>query len=354
MFEDLNRRFIKLQFSGKARLRTYRKISRLLTNSVPLARALETMYAHASHDGRKPKATEAVVISAWLRQVRNGKPLGVAIQGWVPEMDRLVIEAGEPSGDLPGAIENACFLYEGQKQIKGALYSSLAYPVVLFMMVIGFLFLFGINVIPKFETVLPRENWEGMGAQMAMLSDFVQSWFALVLGALVGLGILVAWSLPRWTGPLRVKFDRYPPYGIYKVMAGSGFLLGLAALTKAGVKTTVALRALMRDSKPWYHERISKTLGHVNNGLNIGEALYKTNLAFPDPETVNDLRTYATLDKFDEMLMRLGRENMEDSVARIKQQGQILKNAGIVLVGVTLAWLFLGIFSIQQQISASL
>jgi type II secretory pathway component PulF len=354
MAMDFNQRFVRMQFSGKTRLRTYRKISRLLKNSVPLSRALETMYAHASLDGRKPKNVEAIVLDAWLRQIKNGKPLGVAIQGWVPEMDRLVIEAGEPSGDLPGAIENACFLYEGQKQIKVALYSSLAYPCVLFAMVIGFLFLFGLNVIPKFETVLPRDKWEGVGAQMASMSDFVSTGFLPLLVALGGLGVLVGWSLPRWTGPLRVKFDKYPPYGIYKVMAGSGFLLGLAALTKAGVKTTVALRALMRDSKPWYHERISKTLGHVNNGLNIGEALFKTNLGFPDAETVNDLRTYATLDKFDEMLMRLGRENMDESVNRIKQQGQMLKNAGIILVGATLAWLFMGIFSIQQQISASL
>lgn len=354
MLKSLNRRFARMQFGGKARLRTYRKIARLLRNSVPLARALETMYAHASNDGRKPGNPEAIVIDAWLKQVRNGKPLGIAIQGWVPEMDRLVIEAGEPSGDLPGAIENACFLYEGQKQIKVALWSSLAYPAVLFAMVAGFLILFGFEVIPKFEAVLPRDKWEGLGAQMATMSDFVQSFFLPVLAAIGGLIFLMIWSLPRWTGPLRVKADRIPPWGIYKVMAGSGFLLSLAALTKAGVKTTVALRALMRDSKPWYYERISKTLGHVNNGLNIGEALHKTNLNFPDPETVNDLRTYAQLDKFDEMLMNLGRENMEESVNRIKTQGQMLKNAGIILVGATLAWLFLGIFSIQQQISSAL
>ncbi len=348
------RAFVKFQFSGQARLRVYRKIVRLLQNGVPLPSALEAMYQHASNDGRKKSAPQAIVIDAWLRQVRNGKPLGIAIQGWVPEADRVVIEAGEASGNLPAAIEDACFLFDGQKQIRGAVIGSVAYPIFLMVMVIGFLFLFGFNIIPSFAAVLPRENWTGLAEQMAMLSDFVAGGFIPTLVALLALIALMFWSMPRWTGRLRVKADRFPPYSIFKLMAGSGFLLSLAALTKAGVKQTTALRTMMRDSKPWYHERLSKTLALVNNGLDIGEALHRSNLQFPDPETVNDLRTYAKLNGFDEMLMRLGRENMNDTVARIKQQGVVLRNAGLVVMGGVLAWLFMGIFSIQTQITQGL
>ena len=86
------RGFLKLQFSSKARLRIYRKIIRLLENGVPLPAALESMYAHASNDGKSKRKPEAVVIDAWLRQVKNGKSLGVAIQGWVPETDRVVTD----------------------------------------------------------------------------------------------------------------------------------------------------------------------------------------------------------------------------------------------------------------------
>lgn len=351
---NFERTFIKLQFGGTQRLRLYRKIIRLLQNGVALPAALESMWQHASHDGKKKKKAEAVIIDAWLRQVRNGKSLGVAIQGWVPETDRVVIEAGEASGDLPSAVENACFLYEGQKKIKSAVVAGVAYPAFLFVMLIGFMFLFGMNIIPQFAQILPREQWTGIGEQMAMLSDFVQGGFIPVLIALVALVILVVWSMPRWTGNLRVRADSIPPYSIYKLVSGSGFLLSLAALTKAGVKTTSALRTMMRDSKPWYHERISRTLGLVNNGLDIGEALYRSGLRFPDPETVNDLRTYAKLNGFDEMLMKLGRENLEDTVVRIQQQGVIMRNAGIIAVGITLAWLFMGIFSLQQQITSSL
>jgi len=346
--------FVKVQFGGQQRLRVYRKIIRLLQNGVPLPSALEGMWNHASRDGKKPKQPEAIILNAWLKQVRNGKPLGVAIQGWVPETDRVVIEAGEQSGDLPSAVENACYIYESQKKIRGAVIGGIAYPLVLLAMVIAFLFMFGLSVIPNFETVLPKEQWTGQAEQMAMLTGFVQYWLVPLLVAFFLLVCLMIWSMPRWTGNLRIKADSIPPYSIYKLVAGSGFLLSLAALNKAGIKQTAALRTIMRDSKPWYQERLSRTLFYVNNGLNLGEALYKTGMNFPDPETVSDLRTYAVLNGFDEMLMRLGRENLEDTVQRIQKQGVIMRNAGIILAGAVIAWLFMGIFAIQQQITSNL
>lgn len=349
-FED---KFLRLQFGGKDRVRIYRKIIRFLDNGVPLPAALDTMWRHASQDGKKPKAIGALVIDAWRRQIANGKPLGVAIQGWVPEADRVVIEAGEQAGNLSGAIDNACILYESQKRIRAAVIGGLAYPIVLVMTAIGFLIVFGTQVIPAFSTVLPRDRWTGVGWQMGVMSDFVNTGLAPLLGALAFLVALMIWSMPRWTGKTRVKFDRIPPYSIYRLIRGAGFLLSLAAMVKAGLKVTMALRSLARDATPWYGERIGRTLAFVNEGLDIGDALYRTELEFPDAETVADLRAYAKLDGFDEMLIKIGRENLDDTVARLEQQSAVMRNAGIVLLGIVFIWIATGIFSLQQQISAA-
>lgn len=351
---NFERWFVKVQFGGKQRIRVYRKIIRLIQNGVPLLQALTSIWVLASRDGKKPGLPTARILQVWIDQVKNGKPLEVAIQGWVPETDRTVIGAGNESGKLPEAIENACYLYEGQKKIRFAVFAAVAYPIVLLAMVVIFLFIFGLDVIPKFETVLPRDRWTGLAGQMAGMSDFVQNWMASLLVGFAALVGVVLWSMPRWTGKMRVRFERFPPYSLYKLVAGSGFLLSMAALTAAGVKQTVALRTMMRDTKPWMHERLSKTLYYVNDGQNLGEALHSTGLRFPDDETVNDLRTYASLTGFDEMLMRLGRENLEDTIERIRQQSVIMRNAGIILAGVVVGWLFMGIFSIQTQITQAL
>ena len=350
--KNLEARFARMQFGGKERLRIYRKLARFLKNNVSLTSALDTLWLHSSKDGKKPSMPAALAIDAWRKQVANGKSLGVAVRGWVPENDRIVLEAGE--GNLVEALNNACLLYESQKQIKGALIAGVSYPIFLILIAMGFLVMFGLQVIPQFEQVLPRDKWSGVGWQMAVMSDFVRSYLIpSVAGAVLFIGAVI-WSMPRWTGPLRVRAERFPPYSIYRLVAGSGFLLSMAALIRSGVKTTAALRLLQRDATPWYAERIGKTLAFVNNGLSLGDALQKTGLNFPDEDTVQDLRAYSSLEGFDEMLMKLGEENLDDTVKLIQNQTAILKNVGIVVLGGVFAWIAIGIFSLQQQITSNL
>jgi len=351
--ENLEAWFLRWQFSGSSRLRVYRKIARLQKNGVSLGDALRTMLTHESQDGKKPKSPASMAISSWIKQTENGKTFGVAVRGWVPENDRIIIEAGEKAGSLAGALDDAVFIFLGQKKIKSALIAGLAYPIVLVLTAIGLLLLMGNNIIPTFASILPREKWTGVGAQMAMIADFVDHGLIPSMAALIMLIGAVVWSLPRWTGATRVKFDRIPPWSLYRLMQGSGFLLSFATMNKAGIKTTDALRLMQRDAQPWMVERLGKALGIMNNGFNLGEALYRSKMEFPDAETVNDLRTYAGLDKFDEALVLIGRENLEETVQRIDSQASAMRNVGIVLLALVFTWIAAGIFSLQQQMTSN-
>jgi len=354
MFDDLELKFVKLQFGAKERLRIYRKLVRFLGNSMSLAQALDIMYQHASDDYKKPKAPTAVVIDHWRREVKNGKTFGRAIQGWVPESDRIVIEGGDTHGKLAVAIEKAILISESGRKIKMTLAGGLAYPAVLVAVAIGFLVMFGLSVVPAFEEIMPREKWTGVGAQMAAMSDFVRFYLIWTLGAV---GLLIAasvYSLPRWTGPLRAKFDSAPPWSIYRLIVGSGFILTVSGMIKAGIPIPGILRTLQRDAAPWYLERLRKTLDNVNNGFNLGEALHRTGLNFPDKESVQDLRAYASLNKFDETLEKMGTEWLEESVTKIGAQTAVFRNIAFILLGGVFMWIAAGIFSLQEQIQNNL
>jgi len=354
MMSSFEKWFLKIQFGSKARTRVYRKLIRYLNNSMSLSQALEDMYKHASEDGKKPKNVTAIVLDHWRRDIMNGKSFGRAIQGWVPETDRLVIEGGDNHGKLAVAIEKAILISESSRRIKFTLVSGLAYPALLVAVALGFLIMFGTQVIPAFEEILPRERWTGVGAQMAFMSDFVRyylAWTLAILGLLVGLSI---WSLPRWTGKWRVPFDSYPPWSIYRLVVGSGFLLTVSGMIKSGIPIHGILRMLQRDASPWYTERLSKTLENVNNGHQLGDALYRTGFNFPDREAIQDLRAYAGLNKFDETLEAMGTEWLNDSVTLIGQQTAIFRNLAFLLLGGIFMWIAAGIFSIQQQIQTSL
>lgn len=354
MLESFNLWFLRVQFGAKMRTRVFRKLVRFLGNSVALSKALDIMYQHASEDGKKPKALQAIVLDDWRRSIRDGKTFGQAIQGWVPDSDRLVIEGGEKAGDLPTAIEKSILIGQSVKQIKGAIIGGLAYPLLLVAAAIGFMILFGLQVIPEFETVLPREQWTGAGAQMAVMSDFVRNWLAITL---IGAGVLIVFSvlsMPRWTGKIRVRFDKIPPWSFYRLVVGSGFLLTVSGMLKSGIAVPSILSMLQRDAKPYYRERLYQTAQNVKNGHNLGAALHMTGFDFPDKEAVQDIRSYADLNRFNETLETMGTEWLEDSVDRVKQQSAILRNVSIIMLGTVFIWIAAGIFSLQQQIANSL
>jgi type II secretory pathway component PulF len=349
---SLQRFWLKLQFGATQRIRVYQKLNRFLSSSVSLRQALEIMYQHASEDGRKPKNPTAVILLQWLRSVKNGQSFGQAIQGWVPDGDRLVIEGGEAAGNLPQSIERAVLISESLRLIVSTIVSGIAYPVLLFLAAIGFLIFFGTTVIPQFAEILPRDQWTGVAGQMSVMSDFVQNGLIWVLLTLAALGILIATTMTKWTGNLRVKFDRYPPWSIYRLVIGAGFMLTVSGMIRAGIAVPKILSMLQRGASPWYVERLSKTLFQVKNGHNLGEALYRTGFNFPDKDTVADLRAYANLNKFDETLQRLGEEWLGDAIKRIKAQMAVLFMTCLLFFGGVFFWIAGGIFSLVNQVQA--
>ena len=354
MLANIELKFAKFQFSAKKRNRLYRKLNRFLNNGVPMTRALDILWNHASDDGRKPKESQAVIIDHWRRQIAEGRKLGQAIKGWVPDSDRLVIEGGEAAGNLTVAIEKAMAINESAGKIKSTLIKGLSYPVMLVGAAIVLLILIVRQVVPAFDAVLPKDQWEGIGAQMAFVANLVDNYLFLGVGGIAALAALTVWSLPRWTGGLRTKFDRLPPWSLYRLVLGSGFMLTVAGMIKAGIPLPTVLGMLGRDASPWYKQRLSLTLRWVNEGFNLGEALHKTGFNFPDKESVMDLRAYAGLNKFDEALEKLGTEWLEESVEKIEMQTAVLRNIGFAALGGTFMWIYGGIFSLQQQITAAL
>lgn len=346
--------YVRSQFGSAQRARVYRKMASFLRNGVSLPETLRILHRFATDDGKKPKAPLAIVLKSWLDKVNNGMSLGRAINGWVPASDKIIIEAGEEAGSLAAALDNALFIQISAKKIRSTIISGLAYPVLLVIMAIGLLILMAVRIVPAFATVLPRSRWEGSAALVAQMADFVDYGMAPTLISLAIAISLMIWSMPRWVGRWRVYADSIAPWSLYRLSLGSGFLLSVSALVKAGVQVPEVLRILMRGAQPWYQERMSETLKHINNGMNLGEALHRTKLNFPDVETVKDLRAYAGFDNFDEILENLGKEWVEESVEKIQAQMSGLRNLSIVLLGLVFGIIASGIFSLEQQVGTSM
>ncbi|MBV8046445.1 MAG: type II secretion system F family protein [Paludibacterium sp.] len=347
------RRFVKLQIGSKTRMRLYEKLGKFVANGVPLIRALDELHAHASKDGAKPQAPLALAIREWRRAMLNGQSFANALRGWAPLSELSVLQAGEVAGRFDRAVEDVLFLHTAGKRIRGAL-SGLLYPVVLIATTCLYLYIFGAKVVPAFAAILPVSQWQGAGQSMAGLAQFVEhGLLPTVLAVLLASGLAAA-TLPGWTGKARRVADRFPPWSLYRLVLGSGFMVSLSALIHAGVSVPEALQLLGRNASPWYRERLHATRREVLNGArNIGDALNKTGFDFPSVESVMDIRAYASLEGFEDMLSQLARQWTDDSVRLIQEQMDLLRNAAIIFMAFVFMWIVTGMFALQQQISSA-
>lgn len=344
-------RLAKLFFGKKARITTYRQLERLGSNGIPMRNALETLWDRASDDGRSPNALSAIIFSHWIRNYKDSGKLSDATLGWVPPSEHMMIEAGEVSGQLNTALANVVFVAQNTGRIRSAVISGLAYPVFLMFALAGVLWLFGVRVIPAFSQVLPPEKWTGLAAQMRWMSMFVQTWGLPVVALIIMLVFAYIISLPMWTGRLRVFLDRFPPWSLYRMWNGTGFLLSLSAMVTAGIPLPKALSRLRQFSGRWLAQRIEGALYYVNSGHNLGEALSRTGFGFPDKAIIADLKVYASLSGFEEAIKLIAREWIEEGVAKVQAQSRYLFIAMLVFLAGTIAWVATGFYELQQQVS---
>jgi type II secretory pathway component PulF len=349
---DINRWWAKMQLTDEARLRLYRKIATMLSNGLPLLKVLEEMQYRASEGGRKPNEALAVVLDDWRRAVQNGQRLSNGMDGWIPKTERMIIAAGEQSGRIEDALMAVVSVVQSGKRIKAAVLGGITYPIAITVMITAYIFIFGTQVIPEFARMVDPTHWQGTARSLYLMSLFVRGWMLLVVVAVIGAIVAILMSMPRWRGDMRVFMDRLPPYSIYRLIVGSGFLMAFSALQSSGVTVEKALLRLSESASPWLRERLEGTLLGVKSGLNCGEALRNAEYGFPSKEIVADLCVYAEYRGFADALKMLANEWLEDGVDRITVQMKVLNGVSIVILAITIAWLVTGFFGIQQEIAA--
>ena len=342
-----------VQFSNKTRLKLYRKIASLMRNRFSLMDALDMLHDGASNGGKNPGEPLAIAIAAWGRALNNGKTFSDALRGWAPSRERLMLSVGDVS-DLEGALLNLIKVTEGSTKMIRPIIGAIAYPSFLMMMAILIIYAIGVYMVPPMIDAAPTVVWRGMAKDLVDLSDWIKNNWAFAFASLPVLMMVIYFTIGIWTGKIRAFFDNLPPWSLYKVFVGISWLLALSALVKGGSPVSTALRALRRDASRYLKERIDKTLVFVNNGDNLGQALGKTGLDFPDHEIIGDLKIYSELDNFEEALEKLANDWLEESVYLIEQKASILNMVALLSVGGVIAWAVMGVFEMQDQITSSM
>ena len=340
--------FKNMPSSSNDRIALYNKLKSLLRNRFSLMDALERIYQIASKDGKSPYDSTAIALSCWMKSIRNGDPFSVALGGWAPSTELLMLSVGDIA-NLETALENTVKVVEGTKRMKQAVVGAVLYPLFLLSMVCLLIWGVGAYMVPPMVDAVPNLRWKGLSLSLVNLSLFVQEHPFVLFGTLPIIVILVSLTFPRWKKETRAYADKIPPWSIYRIFIGVGWLLSLSALVSAGTPVSKAMRSLRADASPYLLYRIDSALKHVNNGENIGDALYKTELGFPDEEVIGDLRIYSELDNFTEALERLSVEWMENSIRDVAAKAAALNGLAILIIAAVICWVVAGTFDMQEQ-----
>lgn len=342
-----------IQFSNKDRLKLYRKIASLMKNRFSLMDALDMLHDSASNGGKNPGEPLAIAIAAWGKALNNGKTFSDALKGWAPDRERLMLSVGDVS-DLESALLNLIKVTEGSTKMIRPIVGAIAYPSFLLMMAVLIIYAIGVYMVPPMIDAAPGVRWRGLARDLVDLSGWIKDNWLIAFASLPITMAVIYFTIGIWTGKIRAIFDNIPPWSLYKVFTGISWLLALSALVKGGTPVSTALRALRRDASRYLKERIDKTLVFVNSGDNLGQALAKTHLDFPDKEIIGDLKIYSELDNFEEALDNLANDWLEESVFMIEEKAGILNMVALLSIGAVIAWAVMGTFEMQDQITSGM
>ena len=351
--DSLNLWWAKTQFSAGKRASAYRKLSVMLRNGVRIERALDDLHRRASDDGNKPNEGMAILYDSWRSVVRNGGRFADAIQGWVPYNELMMIRAGEAAGKLPETIDSVVRVVKCSRAITSAVRGGFIYPAFLLMAVIGYIYLFGVHVIPQFARVLDPAKWSAIARSLYLMSKYVQSYGLLTIFAIVMFLVCVGLSFGRLTGNVRVKLDKIEPWATYRMVVGAGFLLALSTLVSGGQRIQDALLSLGGLSTPYIKERLDGFLLGVNSGLSAGDAMIQSGYDFPSKDIVDDIAVYVEHSgDYATSLSLIATEWLEEGVDIIKAKMEWAKYMAILIIAVILMWIISGMIAMQQDIGA--
>lgn len=351
---------LKLSFSDKIRLKTWRKLSSLLRHNVQELQALTMLRNRAAANaGKNPLLTGlfggqplAVILSRVIDALHKGQSLDVAFYKWAPHEEIMLIRSGKRTAGLPEALMDCVDLIRARQRIKSAVLRAVGYPLVLIGMFIALLLVISLHTIPAIAMMSDPAAWTGSAAMLYAVSNFVASWFgALALLILFCVVIAVFISLPYWTGPLRIKADNYPPWSVYRLIVGSVWIFTVVTLLKA----KISLEFILSDSvnsgvlRPWLRERVEKMQALYNQDANFGTLLLNLNMNFPDREMTEELAVYAAMPDFSTQMHDIAGEFLADGLERVERTGKAINAVLLMLIIAAMCGVGLAMGSITQQ-----
>lgn len=110
-----------------------------------------------------------------------------------------MIHIGEISGNLPTVLNKVADYLENDYKVKSKAKNALIYPSFLLVIIIGIVILLMVVVVPQFEETITKNGGTMPALTLVVIgiSDFIRSWWYILLPGLIGLVLFLWFFLTR-------------------------------------------------------------------------------------------------------------------------------------------------------------
>ena len=270
----------KLAFGAAARAELWQLLADVTEAGVDPGDAVETLIKACLRRGRKGRALVLAEMRAGLLDGNAGERLAP----YVSAPERLLLD-GIGSQNADAVFGGAARLLRNRMALSKALTAAIAMPVFLSVCLLALVLFFGLELLPAFAEIvdfdtLPPLQAAAVGITLAISGDplALAFWIAGIATALVLL-------MQYWTGPGRAFADRFPPFSVMRLQAGTGFLFAVTEYGRAGVAITPRLlEDMARTAGRYGASRIRALVPHLERTGNLGTAALEAGQGFPDDE----------------------------------------------------------------------
>lgn len=312
-----------------------RQLSTLIGAGLPLLQSLRTVLEQTKGNGMRE------VIVQIIAAVEGGSSLSNALEKHPSVFDQVfrgLIAAGEASGTLDQSLERLAFQQEKDAEIMSKVRGAMVYPiivVIVMVLVVGFML---IAVLPQVKVLydgFPGARLPGLTLALLALSDFVQNFWWLVGGLVVGLAI----GMKQWSRTVSGKnfFDKVkmkvPPFGpLFMKLYMARFSRTGATLFASGVPMIQMLEITARAVNNIYIEQSVKgAIEKIKGGKALSDSIENDpNFLYLVP---NMLRIGEQSGQIEQMMSRTAEYYEKEVDNQIKTISTIIEPVMIVTLG---------------------
>lgn len=335
----------KKPFKAKVLADFSRQLSTLVGAGVTMIRALNII---SREESIRPK--ERAVYEDMQTRIRQGIPLSEAMEaqeGVFPDLMIHMYRSAEAGGNLEQVSMKMAELYEKEHKLQGKISSSLIYPKILLVMIVGVILILTKFVMPKFQDLFDQMERLPLSTMILNQISFVmQNYWYVVLA--VGLLLWAGWKALLTIPSVQIQWNKIllhlPVIGrLQQVICTSRFARTLSSLYAAGIPIMTALEIGKKTSGNAYIEsQFDQVISYVRAGNNLSDGLQQVDgFVSKMPDTIRVGEETGSLDK---MLLSIADSLEFDADIAINKMVSLVEPVMLIVMGAIVAFVMVAVF----------